>query len=179
MIENKAKAIKTISKPIKKNLKKSHLQFSTVMDKVDAEIRKKDPTVPDDVGAFAYTLIREGYKIATTTHKDEKSMLFCQHCKQPFKICCTKCGKPNTIEVDSAELLKAKIPVVNKLIDKLAPNLQSTNIDVKFDIVFEKISRLFIDVVNNEISDVVTRKKYMNKLDDTISDLMIIVDKDL
>jgi len=163
--------------PAVRTLRKQHMEFKSVRQEMDREIREKDKDCPEGADAFAYKLLKEAYEIAMTSHKEGISTIFCSDCQRPFKIVCPKCDAPNTISVDAVGLLKAKVPVINKLIDKLAPNLQSTSVDIKVDIVFERLSSIIIEIVNNEIADITKRKKYLNTLEDTVGELLNTIDQ--
>lgn len=158
-----------------KHLKKKHMNFSTVRSALASEakmfLEQAGDFVPDDVDPFAYMILKEIAGIAMMPLEEDVKTFKCNTCYKESRLICEHCGNENTIKANNVALVKAKSPYLTKLMDKLAPNLQTSEVSIKVDVVMSKVSALVIEMINSDVPD--NRKQYwVKKFDGVCSELI-------
>jgi hypothetical protein len=109
-----------------------------------------ETSIHPGVSTFRLQILQEAYKRAMAD-PNVIGQAKCKNraCGNSFDIVCTcpSCGEVQAVNIPSSEILKSKTVTLNKLIDKIAPNLQNTTHQVDIQYSINKVSTALISVV--------------------------------
>lgn len=120
-----------------RKIPKGQRELNHLLAIINVELQKLEQykDVPANASPAHLLILNKFIELISRENKEKVSMTQCPHCGHKQFITCENddCGRAYEIKLPSAQMEKNTIAALNKLSDKMFPNLQATSQDININ----------------------------------------------